>query len=881
MISKIIKWSIIFVLLIGVGLVGFFYNAYITIDLDANKIKSYKPEISSEILDKNGVRLAYIFKKQHRLYANFDEIPPLVVEALIATEDTSFFEHKGINPDSIIRAIIADIKAGRFVEGGSTLTQQLVKNSLLNSKKNLTRKIREAILSVKIENVLTKEEIIERYLNEIPYANNYYGIKTAAQGYFHKELNQLTLKEIAMLIGIPNAPSYYNPRRHYDRILSRANTILFRLRSLGWITEAQYQEAKAEKPKVHHTTLTQNIAPYIVDEVLRGFKKKLPDIKTGGYKIYTTIDIRLQEKAREALRRGYLKASKRFGKGKSKSKLNGALIAVENRTGNILAMVGGVNYKESAFNRATMSKRQIGSTFKPFIYQIALDMGYNPATYLNDVRRTFEYYKNGKKVVWSPKNYERNFKGKIPLRESLVHSRNVATVNLVCDLGYSFGAEEECQRGVNIISKRLKLLDINNIPKDLSLALGNLSVPPIKVAQMYTVFSNYGHMIEPKLVNKVLSVDNVILYEKQPKEKVDFTQPEQAYLMTSILKDVIKRGTGKNAKVKGVELAGKTGTTNRYVDAWFSGYSPSVTTVVWFGRDNNRPIGKGATGGAVSAPVFKMFNQELYKLYSKSPKKFQVPEGVHVGYYNGKRELYTKYSPLPTGNGGDEFAYQRPKLHEIGQDPTKAFYADPLEDTTNDDSYAVDDSQDNQYQNSLPDLKPKPAKQLKSRDYYEDDFDLSPKPTNNSNQNYSPSDLGEYKPVPRTKFPRKAEQNHQLEDPFLDIDKEASRRENQSREDDFWGRDDRGQGKGRGYGYNRRRLQESSLSEPREFQEDNYYDRGRPLSPAPASVNRNRPHLPQQRGGVRDDFGGLSSDPYIDSTDYDTESDVVDYEDYY
>ncbi len=203
-------------------------------------------------------------------------LPAFVIEALIAIEDTSFFEHKGVSPDAILRAIIADIKAGKFVEGGSTLTQQLVKNKMLSNKKKLERKIKEAILALKIENILSKEEIIERYLNEIPYGNNYYGIKTASQGYFHKDdLSKLTLKEATILIGIPNAPSYYNPRRHYERVLNRTNAILFRMKSLGWITDLEYQKATKEKPKIHNTSLTQNIAPYIVDEVVRRFRKKV------------------------------------------------------------------------------------------------------------------------------------------------------------------------------------------------------------------------------------------------------------------------------------------------------------------------------------------------------------------------------------------------------------------------------------------------------------------------------------------------------------------------------------------------------------------------------------------------------------------------------
>jgi len=604
-------------------------------DLEADKLIHYAPNISSEILDRHGKRLAYVFKGRHRLYATYDEIPPYLIEALVAIEDTKFFEHPGVNPDAILRAIVRDIRAGRFVEGGSTITQQLIKITLLSSEKKLTRKIREAILALKIEHRLTKEQILERYLNEIPYGNNYYGVKTAAMGYFHKPLRTLTLKESVLLVGLPNAPSFYNPLRHYKRALNRANAILFRMKSLGWITEQEYLQASKETPKVYRTSLTQNVAPYIVDEVLRRFKGRFGDIRTGGYKIYTTIDLEMQKIARTAIADDFHRVLKRYGESPEKSTLNGALISVENRTGDILSLVGGVDYKKSAFNRVTMTKRQPGSAFKPFVYQTALDMGYNPATKLTDLARTFQYTVNGHKKTWSPRNYERDYKGFITLREALVHSRNLATVNLVYDIG------------VETIRKRLALLDVPNIPKDLSIALGNLGLSPLKMAQIYTVFSNHGHMIEPRLVSKILSKEGTVLFETKPKEIANFTRPEQAYLMTDILRDVVRRGTGRNARVEGIDLAGKTGTTNKGVDAWFCGYSPTVTTIVWYGRDTNRPIGKHATGGSIAAPAFADFYRRLVQLYPNTPRHFEKPEGVMEGEVDGHRELYTAISPLP------------------------------------------------------------------------------------------------------------------------------------------------------------------------------------------------------------------------------------------
>jgi len=634
MFFKIIKFFIIAMLLIAISSASFFIYSYQKLDVDADKLINYSPDISSEILDRHGHRLSYVFKDVHRLYANYDEIPGYMVEALVAIEDTKFFEHNGVNPDAIIRAIVKDIKARKFVEGGSTLTQQLVKNKLLTRKKTLMRKINEAILAIKIEQKLSKEQIMERYLNEIFFGNNYYGVKTAASGYFHKTLNKLTLKECAILMGLPKGPSYYNPLRHYKRALNRANAVLGRMNTIGWISKEEYLKAVKEMPNVYRTTLTQNIAPYTVDEVLRRFRGRIGDIRTGGYKIYTTIDRDMQKAARDAIDMGFKKVTKRYHEDPNKTTLNAAMVAVENQTGDILAMVGGVDYSKSAFNRVTMTKRQPGSAFKPFIYQTALDMGYNPSTKLTDLARTFQYENNGQKKIWAPQNYEKNFEGFISMRESLIHSRNLATINLVYDIG------------IEVIRKRLALLDIPNIPKDLSIALGNIGVSPMKMAQMYTVFSNAGHMIEPRLVSKIISKEHAVIYETKPKEIANFTKPEQAYMMTSILKDVVTRGTGKNARVARLELAGKTGTTNDGVDAWFCGYSPTITNITWFGRDDNKKIGKGATGGSVAAPSFAYFYRQLLKSNPDIKKTFTKPIGVMEAVVDGKTELYTEISPL-------------------------------------------------------------------------------------------------------------------------------------------------------------------------------------------------------------------------------------------
>jgi len=635
MVNQLIKGSIMLVIIFAIALFAAFIYAYNEIQLDMNKIINYSPKTSSVILDYKGNKIANIMEGKHRLYAKYDDMPPYLIEALIAIEDTRFFEHNGVNPDAIIRAATRNFKAGKKVEGGSTITQQLVKKILLSPKKSYTRKLKEAILAMKVEDKLTKEQILERYLNEISFGRGYFGVRTAAKGYFHKDLDKLTLKESALLIGLPNAPSYFNPVRHLDRALKRANTILTRMKKIGWIHQDEYLVAIKETPTIYHSSLTQNIAPYVADEVVRRLKKDFPNIKTGGYTIYTTIDMKQQEIARKALKFAVRKAVIKYRENMKTTKLNGALLSVDNKTGDIKAMVGGVDYKKSAYNRATMMERQPGSAFKPFIYQVALDLGYNPATELTDVARTFQYYRNGKRVIWRPKNYERNFEGFIKLREALVHSRNLATINLVTEVG------------LNRIREKLKPLHIAHIPQDMSISLGNLGISPAKMAQIYSAFANGGDMLEPRLISKVVSKDGTVIYESHPQKIANFTKPEQAYLMTDILRDVVIRGTGRKAQVPGVQVAGKTGTTNRNVDAWFCGYSPAEEVIVWIGKDNNRPIGKGATGGAIAGPAFAYFFKKLYKLYPNLPRKFKVPKGVYNARDGAITELYTKTSPLP------------------------------------------------------------------------------------------------------------------------------------------------------------------------------------------------------------------------------------------
>jgi penicillin-binding protein 1A len=646
---KILKRLFLTILLLGFLSPFFIFGYYIvSFSYDISPLLEYKPSTTTRIYDKNGDKIANLFDKKHRYYASFEEIPPRAVEALLAIEDTTFFEHPGVNIDAIFRAAIKVIKAGRAVEGASTITQQLVKNMLLSREKKLSRKIKEAIYAIKLERSLTKEQILERYLNEIYFGHGYYGIKTAADGYFHKRLEDLSLKEIAILVGLPKAPSTYAPTKNYEMSVGRANRVVSRMYTLGWIDDDTYQKALGESPEVFDDTLTQNKAPFIVDEVTRRMKRMgIKDIKTGGYEIYTTIDLRLQDAAKSSLKYAYDLSLKRVeayrAKEKKKSKsatddlnttlLNGALVSIDPQTGDILALVGSVDYKTSSYNRATQGRRQPGSAFKPFVYQVAIDLGYCGVTELIDIARTYKYKKNGEEMKWQPKNYEKNYKGLIPLREALVHSRNLATINLVNDIG------------LKQLLSQLDKFGIKNLPRDLSVALGTISLSPLELAKYYTSFANGGIQVEPNLINYI-DKNGHSVYTKEYKSRF-ITKPTQAFIMTTILRDVVQRGTGRRARAKGIELAGKTGTTNNNVDGWFAGYSPTIETVVWFGNDNNTPMLKRETGGRIAGPAFSKYYENVLRLYPQIPRKFETPEGIIEVVIDGKKEYFSDISKPP------------------------------------------------------------------------------------------------------------------------------------------------------------------------------------------------------------------------------------------
>jgi len=635
MIRFFFKFIISLLFIAGFTVFGFLVYFYFQIAHEVEPLVNYNPPKTTQIFDRNGKLLANVFDKEHRLYVPYNKIPGRVIEALIAIEDTLFYEHYGINPEAIFRAIIKDIKARKIVEGASTITQQLIKSTLLTRKKKIERKIKEALLAIRLEQLLSKEQILERYLNAIFFGHGYYGIRTASYGYFRKDLDKLTLKEIALLVGLPKAPSAYDPTRNYANAMARANRVLSRMRTLGWIDEATYLKEIKEAPKVYNDTLTKNKAPYIVDAVINMLQKEYPDIRKSGYKIETTIDIEYQQMAREALRHGYNEYLRRHKNDDTNvSVFNGAMVVLDVRSGDILSLVGGVDYKKSAFNRAISSRRQIGSAFKPFIYQVALELGYNPENKIPDIARTYRFESGDTNKLWQPKNYEKDYKGMITLKEALIHSRNLATINLVSEIG------------IMTLHKKLSFLNIKNLPYNLSISLGNIALSPLQVAGLYTLFADMGRLHKPRLILNIYDNDGRLIRHFNAKFKKIYSQ-EQAYLMVDILRNVVKRGTGRNARIKGMDVAGKTGTTNKSVDTWFCSFTPDVEVIVWFGNDNNKPLAKRETGGRTAAPVAKHFYEQLIKIHPEFKRRFKEPKGVYHVMQNGKDLIYTEKSPLP------------------------------------------------------------------------------------------------------------------------------------------------------------------------------------------------------------------------------------------
>mgnify|MGYP000945398485 FL=1 len=573
-------------LIIGVGC------GFLTASLNTrpNLAEDIVPPASSQIYDIHGNEIANIHAAENRRPVGINEIPKDLQNAFIAVEDNRFYDHIGIDPRAIMRAVWANIRGRTVTEGGSTITQQLAKNAYLTQDQTLKRKIQEAFLALQLERQYTKQEILELYMNQIYFGQGAYGVQAAARTYFAKDVKDLTLNECAMLAGIPKSPNYYSPLNNMEAATQRKSVVLDQMVKYGYISEGEANSAKKEELTIAKASNDVGKGPsYFVDYILQTLAEKYGDdaIYKDGLKIYTTIDMELQTAAENAMQN----LPTYFTDVNGIVQPQGALVAIDPHTGYIKAMVGGRGTDQ--FNRATQAVRQPGSAFKPFVFVAALENKYSPDSIIED--------KPLKVGGWEPQNYSRKFSGKVRLRDVVRWSLNVPTVRIAQDIGIDKAIFYAQEMGISTF-----VLDGATNDRNLATALGGMTrgVTPLELTSAYGTFANRGIHVEPVAILRVVSRTGKVLEEAERKEK-SVISAAIAATMTAMMEDVIRRGTGTRANI-GRPAAGKTGTTSDYHDAWFVGYTPDLVAGVWIGNDSVSDL-HGMAGGMTPAVIWQAF----------------------------------------------------------------------------------------------------------------------------------------------------------------------------------------------------------------------------------------------------------------------------------
>ena len=603
------------------------------------------PSQATRIYAANGELIASLFR-ENRVTITLDQIPRHVRRAVLAIEDARFYQHRGVDFIGITRAMWHNLQSGELVEGGSTITQQLARQLFLTQERILSRKLTEMALALEIERRLTKDEILERYLNEIYFGQGSYGIEMASRVHFGKSTSKLTLAEGAMLAGVIRAPSIYTPYRNMGRARARQALVLERMVTLGMITPPQAEEAKRQPItlKPPSAGLIGIRAPYFVSFILPQLLDRFGEevVYRGGLEVYTTLDTQMQALAEKAVRQGIERGQER-----NLRLSQGALVVLDPRTGQIKAMIGGYDFAQSQFNRAWQARRQPGSAFKPFIYVTALANGVTADRILEDTPITFEI--RGSKP-WKPKNYDGKFRGPILLRQAVEHSVNVPAAKTIAELGPDRVVEYAKRMGIS-----------SPLQPHLSLALGTADVTPLEMASAFGVLANMGVRVRPMAIRKVVDADGKVLYEAYPEREVALP-PAVSYLMTDILKGVITRGTGRAAAI-GRPAAGKTGTTDDYRNAWFIGFTPQLVTAVWVGNDDNTPM-RRVVGGGLPAEIWAGFMKRALDGVPKDdwPRPDEIIQRKDEIYIRGT-EPPLEPEPLPSaGPNGPVVAVPGPVL---------------------------------------------------------------------------------------------------------------------------------------------------------------------------------------------------------------------------
>jgi len=560
---------------------------------DVRILQTYSPTETTHIYDINGKPLASIHDEANRDVVPLDQISPNLKRAVLAIEDSNFFTHKGINPGGIARAFMVNLEKGRTVEGGSTMTMQLVKNLFLSPQSKFSRKVAEAVMSIRLEQILNKDQILQLYLNQIYLGHNLYGVETASRSYFNKSANNLTLSEAAMLAGLISAPEEYSPFVNYKLAKERQEIVLNRMKELKWITPAQETAARGEKIKLGKiTSFGGSQVPYVTQAVVQELTRRFgrDAVVKGGMRVQTTIDLKMQRIAEETVKAWH---ERLYYQGLFYDREEGqiALAAVDPRTHFVKAMVGGVDYEKSQFNRAIQARRQPGSSFKPFIYYAAFASGkYGPDSVVYD---SPVGYRDGDGYYY-PQNYGGGFSGAVSIRRALEVSLNIPAVKLGQEVG------------LNKVIEICRVLGIRSpMEPVVSLPLGAVDLTPLEMAGAFATFANNGWHSDTTFIVQVTDSSGNVLLDNTPKPKLVLNSWAAASV-NSTLQGVITSGTARAAQL-GRPAAGKTGTTSSERDIWFVGYVPQLSVAVWMGNDNYRPMSYGATGGTIVAPVWRDF----------------------------------------------------------------------------------------------------------------------------------------------------------------------------------------------------------------------------------------------------------------------------------
>ena len=583
-------------------------------------VEDYKPQMATTIYDKNN-NVVDVLEAESRDAVKLEDVSPYVKEAFLAIEDKKFYSHHGLHFKGIIRAVLTNFLKGKATQGGSSITQQLAKNAFLTPERTFSRKVKEAILTYQIERTYTKDEILERYLNEIYFGSGSYGIKNAADQYFRKDPKDLNIAEAALLAGIPNRPTKYDPNRSLENALHRQQIILKEMFEDGRITKEEYEEALAYKFELENEENVKNVPKNTsiiynrrpkkaynnpeLTTIVENYLAEIYDdeqIYSSGLKIYTTIDLDYQKVARDTFNAyPYFK----------NKEINGAMVTLDPFTGGIVSIVGGKNFKAGNFDRATMARRQLGSSFKPFVYLKALEEGYEPySVVVND----FVAY--GK---WAPKNFDGRYTFNSTLVNSLNLSLNIPAVKLMDAVTVDAFKEE--------MTDKIKL---SSEVQDLTAALGSVDSTPVNTAANFSIFVNGGYIVKPNIIREIRDNQDILIYVADI-EKVKAFDSVDVSVITAMLKSVVSNGTATKARVydksgRPIQQGGKTGTTSEHRTASFVGITPEYVTVCYIGRDDNKPMYGKMTGGSAVAPMWARYYQTLINKGLYTPGKFEFLE---------------------------------------------------------------------------------------------------------------------------------------------------------------------------------------------------------------------------------------------------------------